>query len=154
MKFNFREALDNLSEKHRYYETTEGFAELFLRRAIDIMECNDISSNKIEEIYFVLFQNYEENRVTLMMAYVPKDKAQGQKFVDANKEIPELIHHNSIYSLYVEKFESFFENRREGIGILKHIENEIKTQGFVCKDITSLHQKRDQNIINYIKVTV
>ena len=153
MKFNFREALENLSEKHKYYETPEGYAEWFLRNAVERMAHKGISSKDIGEIYFLLFQNYVRDCVTLMMAYVPKDKVQEQKFWETNKEIPEIINHISIFSMYIEKFENFFKNRREGTLIFEAIDNELKVQGFVCEDIAPLHKKRDPNFLKYIKVT-
>lgn len=154
MKFNFREALENLSEKHKYYETPEGYAEWFLRNAVEKMAHMGISSKEIGEIYFVLFQDYLEEHVSLMMAYVPKDKVQEQKFWEIKKEIPEIIHHAMIFSTLIEKFKDFLKNRREGILIFEAIENEINSQGFVCEDIAPLHKRRDQNLIKYIKIKI
>lgn len=153
MTFNFRQALENLQKTREYYETPEGKAEWFLKKAIDEMIVKNISFEKIGEIYLGLILNYDDTSLKLFISYVPKDEVQEQKFwTHNNEEIPEKIKDTYIFSMNLEKY-NLVENYKEGHLIFEAIEKELETQGFIYEDIAPLHRKRDGFIVRYSKIT-
>lgn len=150
MKFDFRQALENIPKTIKYYQTPEGKAERFLKQAIDTMAHKQISLEEIGEMYFGLGGIYFENEPLLFFSYVPKDKVKEVKIDD--RGIPEKIQHIAIFAERI-KDEDEGKNLHEGISVFDVIEKKLKANGFKCEDISKLHKKRDQNLCKYIKIT-
>lgn len=156
MKFDFRQALENIPKTIKYYQTPEGKAERFLNESINTMAQKNISIEEVSEMYLGLSSSpYEHDikGVRLFFSYLPKDTV--KKIEIDNKGIPNINEYTSIYAGYIKNSNTkgnFLEDMEEGISVFEIIEKELKSKGFNFEDL-SFYRKRFHNLHRFRKIT-
>ena len=156
MKFDYRQALENIPKTIKYYQTPEGKAERFLKESINTMAQKNISIEEVSEMYLGLSSSpYEHDikGVRLFFSYLPKDTV--KKIEIDNKGIPNINEYTSIYAGYIKNSNTkgnFLEDMEEGISVFEIIEKELKSKGFNFEDL-SFYRKRFHNLHRFRKIT-